>query len=202
VAAYGTTENDTDESKTLMPTTLYGHAKNYGETWTLARNQDDFICAITRSASVCGYAPALRTDLTVNKMVHDAVRKGVITVNGGSQKRCHVHIRDLVDFYRLLLKAPAEKINGKAFNVVAENATVMQTANLVSKITGADIEVKPATDDRSYTVSGERAAQVLGFRPKRTVSEAVQELTWQFRAGYWPDTLTNPAYQRMADNLA
>ncbi len=141
---------------------------------------------IVRSASVCGYAPQMRYDLTVNKMVHDALRHGRIKVNGGQQKRSHVHMLDLCDFYRLLLDLPREKSSGEVFNVVAENHSVMETAEIVirslapavrrSRNMPAFIEVGEATDDRSYTVDGTKAREMLGFAPKRTVADAVREI--------------------------
>lgn len=201
VAAYGSSNADAKETEPLAPTTPYATAKEYGESWTKHYNADDFITVVARSASVCGYSPHQRLDLTVNMMVHDAMRRGVIKVNGGQQKRCHIHIHDICRAYRMLLGAPAEKIAGQAFNFVAENATVLATAKLVAEETGARLEIGPATDDRSYTVDGTKAREVLGFRPQRTVREAVRDLKARFDSGMWPDSLTNPAYQNLADGL-
>ena len=202
VAAYGSTGEDAKETQPLAPTTPYGEAKAYGEHWTQHYNSDEMTTVISRAASVCGYSVRQRFDLTVNMMVHDAMRSGVIKVNGGQQKRCHIHIHDICRAYRMLLDAPAEKIAGQAFNFVAENATVLATAKLVAEETGARLEIGPATDDRSYTVDGTKAREVLGFKPQRTVREAVCDLKARFASGMWPDSLTNPAYQNMADGLA
>jgi nucleoside-diphosphate-sugar epimerase len=201
VAAYGSTEEPAFESQPLDPTTPYGCGKASSEGWTWLNNSDDFTTAVTRSASVCGYSPHQRLDLTVNMMVHDAMRKGVIRVNGGQQKRCHIHIHDICRAYRMLLDAPKEKIAGQAFNFVAENAAVLDTAKLVAEETGAKLEIGPATDDRSYTVDGTKAREVLGFIPLRTVRQAVRDLQARFDSGYWTDSLTNPVYQNMAEGL-
>ena len=150
---------------------------------------------IVRSASVCGYSPNMRFDTTVNMMTNHAIRKGEITVNGGRQKRSHVHIKDICDFYKLLLKAPKEKI-GQAFNVVLENKAVAETANTVAEVMGCIIVKKPHSDDRSYTVDGTKAREILGFTPKHSVWQAVRDMVVKLKAGYWPDSLTNPIYQR------
>jgi nucleoside-diphosphate-sugar epimerase len=201
VAAYGSSNEDARENHGLKPSTLYGHAKDFCEKWTLARHADEFTCTVTRSASVCGYSPHQRLDLTVNMMVHDAMRRGVIKVNGGQQKRCHIHIRDICRAYQMLLEAPKGKIAGQVFNFVAENQSVLETAKLVSEETGAKIEIGPATDDRSYTVDGTKAREVLGFTPRLTVRDAIWDLKARFDSGMWKDSETNHVYQNMAEGL-
>jgi len=203
VAAYGMTDFDATEDTPLRPTTLYANAKAACERILLEHQSPEFTTVITRSASVCGYSPHQRFDLTVNMMVHDAIRRGVITVNGGAQKRCHIHLQDICDFYMLLLEAASNLIAGQAFNVVAENVSVVRTAMRVAKALGGNvqIDVKPRTDDRSYTVDGTKAADVLGFVPRRSVEDAVRDLKVKFDSGYWPDSATNPTYQNLADGL-
>ena len=200
-AVYGSSNEEAVETEKLEPSTLYGHGKRFGEAWLLAHQQDNFTCVITRSASVCGYSPSMRFDTTINKMTHDAFRHGVITVNGGEQKRSHIHMKDLCRFYELLLNAPKEKIAGQAFNVVAENQTVMESAQLVTSIIpNTRIEVKPRSDDRSYSVSGKKAQEVLKFNTKWTVMDAVIDMHARFKDGYWEDSLTRWEYQRVRKN--
>lgn len=201
VAAYGSSDEAAVEDRELTPSTPYGEAKAHGEKWAQLYNDPDFTTVNVRSASVCGYSVHQRFDLTVNMMVHDACRHGVIKVNGGQQKRCHIHIRDICDAYRLLIGVSKETIAGQAFNFVAENQTVLETAHIVAEETGARIEVGPATDNRSYTVDGTKARFLLGFEPKRTVREAVRELKVRLNGGYWPDSQTNPHYMNMAAGL-
>lgn len=147
-----------------------------------------------RSASVCGDSPQMRYDLTVNKMVHDAMRYGRIKVNGGGQKRSHVHMHDLCDFYRLLLDLPLERSAREVFNVVAENQSVLETAEVVIRALApgrrrarnmpAFIEVGDATDDRSYMVDGTKARELLGFAPRKTIADAVLEIAATFRVSH------------------
>jgi nucleoside-diphosphate-sugar epimerase len=202
VAAYGSTEHDATEEVPLNPTTPYAHAKAQCEAVLLDHCVPEWTIAITRSASVCGYSLRQRFDLTVNKMVHDAIRNGHIGVNGGTQKRCHVHVRDLCSAYQLLLDAPKETIDGQAFNIVSENQTVADTAKIVSEETGAEITLAQATDSRSYTVDGSKAQKALGFTPLKTVRHAARDLKTRLDAGYWQDSKYNPAYQNMAYGLA
>ena len=195
VAGYGASDKPSTEEQALGHPTPYTQGKLCGEGST--RGQSEY--TIIRSASVCGYSPRMRFDLTVNMMVHDAVRRGVITVNGGEQKRSHIHIQDLCDFYALIIDLAHERSAGQVFNVVAENMTVMETAEIVAEATGARIEVLPRSDNRSYSVDGTKAREVLGFKPKRTVEQAVLKLKAHFDSGYWKDSLTNPRYMNVVE---
>ena len=201
-AAYGSSETDATEEHELQPTTIYGEHKKMNEGFLKEMLPKGII---TRSASVCGYSPRQRFDLTVNKMVHDAIKKGAITVNGGQQKRCHIHMKDICAFYRLLLTAPEDKVNGQVFNVVGENQTVNKTAEVVSDFTGCNRQWTPRSDNRSYTVDGSKAKEVLGFTPKSKVIDAVRDLRIRFdqdAQGFtrqWIDSETNPVYQNMME---
>ena len=165
------------------PTSDYAKDKLYCE-----KLLKDYPAVIVRSASVCGYSPHQRFDLTVNRMVNDATRKGVITVNGGDQMRTHVHIKDVCDFYRLLLTSD---LSG-TFNLVTENQSVLDTALRVNRIIPVEIDIKVRTDDRSYMVEPSKE-----FTPKKTIQQAIQDLKIKFDSGYWPDSLTNPIYQNI-----
>jgi len=196
VAAYGTSDKYMTEDMDLRPSTVYGTGKEYAEALMIAYSTDIATVRV-RSASVCGASPNVRFDVTLNKMVHDAVNLGVINVNGGNQYRCHVSIKDLCDFYRLLLNAPVEKIAGHAFNVVKENQTVMESAKLVSEITRAKIETLPSSDNRSYKVDASKARDVLGFTAKHNLLVTLNDLKIRVEAGYWPYSMKDPSYQRL-----
>lgn len=202
VAAYGSSDEDATEERALEPSTAYGEGKQYAEMWVRQYNDSDFTTVITRSASVCGYSLHQRFDLTVNRMTHDAIRYGRIRVNGGRQKRSHIHMHDICRAYRLLLVAPKDDVGGQAFNLVAQNQTVLETAMIVSEETDAVVDVGPATDDRSYSVDGTKAKKVLGFVPQKSVRDAVRDLKARFDCGMWPDSTTNPVYMNEAHGLA
>lgn len=158
---------DAQEDSPMNPTTLYGQHKVLCEELLKASSLD---YTIVRSASVCGYSPRMRYDLMVNRMVRDAARTGKITVNGGEQKRSHIHINDLCRFYAWLLENPQPR---QTFNVVCENQSVMDTAILVARTIGkTTIDVKPYTDKRSYTVSGEKMRKA-GFECESSIEDAI-----------------------------
>ena len=170
VAVYGVGEGFM-ESDATNPTTAYGRSKKACEEMLKASDLD---YTIVRSASVCGYSASMRYDLMVNRMTRDAAKTGKLTVNGGAQMRSHVHINDLCRFYATLVDMHrAQPASREIFNVVRENQSVMDTANLVARTIGkTDIEVTPYSDNRSYTVSGDKA-KAAGFNCVSSIKDAI-----------------------------
>ena len=195
VAIYGSSDKPANERHPIRPTSIYGKHKAECEELLWKADSKDFACIATRSASVCGYSPRMRLDLTINRMVHDAYRKGVITVEGGDQIRSHVHMLDICDFYRLLLHD--NRANGHAFNIVCENQTVRYSAEMVSSIIDAEVRITERVDNRSYSIDGHKAYALLDFSPKRSIEQAVYDLKARFDAGLWNDSMTNPIYQNI-----
>lgn len=200
-SVYGVSDApDITEDHPLVPLTLYNKYKGMCEPLLWKHQTPEFTCVTIRPATVCGYAPRMRFDLTVNVMTLHAILKGKITVFGGKQKRPNLHIKDMVDVYKLLLKAPKEKIAGETFNVGRQNMTVLQIAELIqqtvfhSGFPMPDIEVTESQDTRSYHVNSDKIAKVLGFTPKYSVADAIRDMCVRFKDGYWKDGLTNPWY--------
>jgi nucleoside-diphosphate-sugar epimerase len=155
---------------------------------------------ILRPATICGYAPRLRLDLSVNILTNLAVNKGEISVFGGSQERPNIHIEDITDLYVKLLKYPDKKIAGKIYNAGFDNLSIMEIAKLVKKIVEKKlskkvrIKITPTDDLRSYRVSSEKILKELGWKPKRTVEDAIYDLVKAFGEGKIPTSLTDSRY--------
>ena len=189
---------DVTEDLELEPITLYARYKAEGED-TLWELCDDSFCGVAvRAATVCGYSPRLRLDLTINILTEHAVNRGKICVFGGSQMRPNIHLGDLTRFYRTLLTAPRDAIQGKPFNVSQSNATVLALAEMIrDEVDSAvPIDIVPSQDNRSYHLSAERAAKDLGFAPERPLVEAVRELVAALRDGRVPDA-TDQVYRNI-----
>jgi len=180
---------DVTEDLALEPLTLYAKYKVKTEE-TLNSLVDDSFCGVSlRAATVCGYSPRLRLDLTINILSYHALTRGEIRVFGGAQMRPNIHIQDLTDFYLLLLDAEAARVNGRAFNVVRENASVMQIAEMIRDTVGGDVSIRvvPTEDNRSYHLSGALAAQEFGFTAAHALDETIGELRDAFTDGRIPD---------------
>lgn len=202
-SVYGISEAaDVTEEHPLLPLTLYSKYKAMCET-VLARYQaPDFTCVTIRPSTVCGYAPRLRLDLTVNILTNHAINNRKITVFGGEQMRPNIHIDDMVDLYLLLLRLPAETIAGKVFNAGYGNLKVSEIAEIVRRVVmeefpdlgPIDIVRTPTDDNRSYHVNSDRIRQAIGFEANRSVEDAVRDLCQAFRDGKIPGSLTDDAY--------
>jgi nucleoside-diphosphate-sugar epimerase len=200
-SVYGVSEAaDVREDHPLVPLTLYNRYKGMCEPLLFKHQGDDFVCVTIRPATVCGYAPRQRFDLTVNIITAHAALKGAITVFGGLQKRPNLHIKDMVECYRTLLTAPAEKIAGQTFNVGNQNLQVGHIAEIVRAVVEVElgirstIETTESTDKRSYHVNSDKIRDVLGFVPQFSVQDAVRDLCTRFKSGMFKDALTNPLY--------
>lgn len=191
-AAYGSTDTPATEETKLSPTTRYALAKLYCEG--LLRRRSSAPWVILRPAGVCGYAPRMRFDLTVNRMVRDAFFTGEIHVHGGDQVRPNLHIRDLIATIKIMLVESFTPVVGQTFNLGCANLSVMEVAKIVSEATGASIRVTPRTDNRSYSIDASKIARTLDFLPRFTVESAVFDLHARFKSGYWRDAMTNTNY--------
>lgn len=184
-SVYGVKEEpNVTEDLSMNPLTVYSESKVKIEEY-LATHRGQMEAVSVRSATVCGYSPRMRLDLTINILTHHAIKRGKITVFGGSQKRPNIHIDDVCEFYCQLLEAPAEKINGEAFNVCGANHTVAELAQMVQATVApeAPIETQPTDDLRSYHVSAEKARRVLGFSPRKTIINAIEDVAAAIRSG-------------------
>lgn len=202
-SVYGVSDQpDVTEDHPLVPLTLYNKYKGMCEPLLNAQADDDFVAVTFRPATVCGYAPRLRLDLSVNILTNHAVNNGKITVFGGSQLRPNLHVQDYCDAVELLLTAPAERVNKEIFNVGFQNMSIMDIALLVKKITEEefpgkgpiDIVTTPTDDIRSYHINSDKIARVLGFRPRHTIEDAVRGLIQAFQQGKIPDSMTDDRY--------
>ena len=72
------------ENHPLVPLTLYNKFKGMCEPLLFKHQSKDFICVTIRPATLCGYAPRQRLDLSVNILTNHAVNHGRITVFGGT----------------------------------------------------------------------------------------------------------------------
>ncbi len=190
------------EDHPLLPVSDYNRYKGLTEPQLLAHQSPSFTAVVVRPATVCGYSPRMRLDLAVNILTNHAVNRGCITVFGGEQKRPNIHIDDVTDLYADLLTRPAEQIAGQTFNAGYENFTIRQLADQVKRVVEQEfpdrgpipIETVPSDDPRSYHVSSRKIAEHLGWRPKRTIEDAVHDVCRAFKSGLLPDSLDDDRY--------
>jgi nucleoside-diphosphate-sugar epimerase len=202
-SVYGVSEQaDVTEDHPLVPLTLYNKYKGLCEPLLNKHTDDRFVGVTFRPATVCGYAPRQRLDLSVNILTNHAVNNNKITVFGGSQLRPNLHIQDYVDAVELFLTAPNDKIRNEIFNVGYQNLSIMEIAHLVSKVVREEfsgrerieIVTTPTDDIRSYHINSDKIRSALAFRPRHTIADAVRELCAAFREGKLPNSMHDDQY--------
>jgi nucleoside-diphosphate-sugar epimerase len=182
-SVYGLKEEEqVTEDLELVPLSEYNKTKMCGERIVLSY-KDDMVVQIVRPATVCGFSPRMRLDVAVNLLTMQALSKGQITVLGGDQTRPNIHIDDITDLYLFLLDHP--EATG-VFNAGFENISILDIAQMVKKHLGTEIVIKPSNDPRSYRVNSDRLLKA-GFRPKKTVEDAIKELIGLYRQGVLKD---------------
>lgn len=188
-------EPQVTEELSLEPLTDYSKYKALCEE-ILDEFADDFTVCTLRPATVCGYAPRQRLDVIVNILTNHAVNRGRILVFGGEQARPNLHIQDMTDAYLHILAQPAQKIHRKTYNVGGVNHQVKELAEMIRQAVGPQVEVetRPSDDNRSYRIDSSRIRDELGFAPRYTVLDAVEELKQAFAAGKLPDSMDDPRY--------
>lgn len=202
-SVYGISDGEkVTEDRPLVPVTDYSKHKALCEPILLNQQSPDFTTLVIRPATICGYSPRQRLDLTVNILTNHAVNLGRITVFGGNQIRPNIHIDDIVDLYLMLLEVPDVLIVGKIYNAGYENHTVGEIAKMVRDVVQREVPIRerieivrtPSNDHRSYHISSEKIKRELSFVPKRTIKEAVHDLMEALRSGKIPNPMTDIHY--------
>jgi nucleoside-diphosphate-sugar epimerase len=202
-SVYGVSDApEVTEEHPLVPLTDYNKYKGLCEPHLLKYQSPDFTTVIIRPATICGYSPRMRLDLSVNILTNLAINKRKITVFGGAQKRPNIDIEDITDLYVKLLDYPDDKIAGQIFNAGYHNHTIAEIAEIVRKVVESEypelspigVEYTTTNDPRSYHISSEKIARVLGYRPTRSVEDAVRGLCRAFKAGKLPNSLDDTKY--------
>jgi nucleoside-diphosphate-sugar epimerase len=175
-------EEQVTEDLELLPISEYNKTKMCGERIVLSY-KDDMVVQIVRPATVCGYSPRQRLDVSVNMLTMQALMNGRITVFGGDQTRPNIHIDDITDLYLFLLQRP--HLTG-VYNAGFENLSILEIAELVRARVPADVVVSPSNDPRSYRINSDKLL-ATGFRPKKTVAHAIDELIAKYRDGALKD---------------
>jgi len=170
------------EDLELKPISEYNKTKMVAER-VLLSYQDEMSVQIIRPATVCGYSPRMRLDVSVNMLTMQALSKGKITVFGGMQTRPNIHIDDITDIYLHLIDHP--EVTG-IYNAGFENISILDIAKLVTKHIPVEIVVTESNDPRSYRVNSDKLL-ATGFKPKKTVEDAIREIIEKYRAGMLKD---------------
>lgn len=185
------------EDLPLEPLTDYSKYKALGEKYILSLADQNFTVLVLRPATVCGYSPRMRLDLSVNMLTIQALVNKKITVFGGNQMRPNIHIEDVTDLYVKSLEYPEEKIQGQVFNAGYENISIINISKMIKKVLKEQkikIVISPANDNRSYRIDSTKIRKILGFKPRHTVKEAILDIKKAFDQGQLDNPIADSKY--------
>ena len=202
-SVYGISEEkNVTEEHPLVPLTLYNKYKGLCEPLLFNHTDTNFEGVIFRPATVCGFAPRQRLDLSVNILTNFAVNKGMIKVFGGDQLRPNLHVMDYSDAVQVLIESESKKIQNQIFNIGYQNLSIIEIAKLVKKVVdnqfpekeNIDIIREKSDDNRSYHINSDKIKKLLNYSPKRTIENAVEDLCLAFKKGLILNSFSEDIY--------
>ena len=187
-SVYGFQEGILTEQSSVNPLTTYAKANVLAEKDVLPLADNSFIVTVLRQATVYGFSYRMRFDLAINGMTLSLFKNGKLRImRDGTQWRPFVHVKDTSRTFIKVLEADKEIVNGQIFNVGSndQNYQIFDLAKLVAESCGLPFvyEWYGSPDKRSYKVSFDKIAKVLGFKPKYTPREGAREIFDALRDG-------------------
>jgi len=198
VAADDTGDRLFDEESPVGPASVYARSKHEAELALGALAGPEFHPVALRLGGVYGFAPRMRFDTLVNKLVRDAlVYKRMVVHARGEEWRPVVAVGDTAEACAACIEAKESVISRQLFHVVAENLRVHEVATRIQKTLaalGIDTEVRVRNAGRSlsgYRVSGAKLERILGCSLRVRIEDAVREMCEQVRQGRLTDDWTS-----------
>jgi nucleoside-diphosphate-sugar epimerase len=176
-------EPQVTEDLSLVPLSDYNKTKMISERVLLSYT-DKILVQIVRPATVCGYSPRMRLDLSVNILTSQAFNNQKITVFGGDQTRPNIHIKDMIGVYLHFLDK-GEGIQG-IYNAGFENISIMDIAERASAKIESEIVVTESNDPRSYRLNSDKLLST-GYKQQFTVENAMDDVISAFTNGNLKD---------------
>lgn len=170
-------EPEVTEELSLVPISDYNKTKMISER-VLLSYADRLLIQIVRPATICGYSPRMRLDLSVNMLTMQALANGKITVFGGAQTRPNIHLKDMVRVYQHFLEKGAT-LSG-IYNAGFENISILEIAERVQDRVPCEVVVSESNDPRSYRLCSKRL-QATGFEPRHSVADGIHEVIEAYR---------------------
>ena len=174
-SVYGAQNGLLDETSPTGPLSLYAESKLEAESILQNSDASTLIFRLGTLFGMSDYFARLRVDLVLNVLTIRAILEGTMSVFGGAQYRPLLHVKDVATAAVPHLSSNATGI----YNLHTENVTVLELAERIKKIvTSSEIEQTEISfqDARNYRVSSDLARTELGFAPKWTIEDGIQQV--------------------------
>jgi nucleoside-diphosphate-sugar epimerase len=172
-------EAQVTEELSLVPISAYNKTKMISERVFISYKDLIRIHCI-RPATVCGYSPRMRLDVSVNLLTMQALQNKKMNVFGGNQIRPNINIHDMVRVYQHFINN--DDIDTGFYNAGFENISILEIAKKVQRRTNADINIINSNDPRSYRQNSDKLL-ATGFKQKYTVDDAIDEIIEKHNSG-------------------
>jgi len=190
-SVYGARDGVLDEQSPTQPLSVYAATKLAAENYL--RQSNAIIFRLGTLFGVGDLFSRIRLDLVVNALTVHAYCKGRVNIFGGDQFRPLLHVRDAAQAIVDSLETEHRGI----FNLSKQNVRIIDLAHqirnhfpdLVIEQTEQSFE-----DSRNYRVSAKKARQVLGFRPRWTIDDGIEQIKSLLQSGRIKD-VDNPRYR-------
>ncbi|MFA4964261.1 MAG: UDP-glucose 4-epimerase GalE [Thermoleophilia bacterium] len=188
-----------EEGDTLSPTNPYGETKLAGERLLeRARSAGDLAFTALRYFNACGadgprgedHDPESHLVPLALRAARDGAPMRVFGADyptaDGTCVRDYVHVADLADAHVAALEA-LPRVQG-AFNLgTGGGASVREVLDTVAEVTGlavrSDVAARRAGDPPALVAGNRRAEEHLGWKPQRTLADAVRD-SWAWMAAH------------------
>ena len=183
-SVYGVKEElEVTEDLSLVPISAYNKTKMVSER-VLISYKDRIKVHCIRPATVCGYSPRMRLDVSVNLLTMQALTNKKINVFGGKQTRPNINIHDMTRVYKHFLNNP--NIQSGFYNAGFENISILEIAKKVQSKIKSEINVTSSNDPRSYRQNSDKLI-ATGFEQKYYIDDAIDEIISKFNDGELSD---------------
>ena len=172
-SVYGANDKVLDEEAITNPLSLYAWTKLISESYL--GNKNSIIFRLGTVFGVSDTYSRVRMDLVVNLLAARAWAQGKITVFGGEQHRPLIHAKDVA----LAIEQVVDNDIRGVFNLNGVNVKIVDLAEMFKEhFPGLTVESTGVKfqDNRTYSVSSEKAENVIGFKPQYTVAEGIREV--------------------------
>lgn len=185
-----------DENFELSPLSLYAKAKVANEEYLMSKKGAvDYTGVVLRFATAFGLSPRMRFDLSISEFVRDMFFGEDLEVYDKDTWRPYCHVRDFARLLDIVINSEKEKVNFEVFNAGGNvnNATKqMLIDEILKRVPDANVSFSEnGSDPRNYRVTFEKVKNVLGFEPKYTVKDGVDELVNALEIGLYKDSVTD-----------
>jgi len=198
---YGLIKNNdlANEEYELNPLSLYAKSKVNAEKYILSlKNQTNMNPTILRFATAFGLSPRMRFDLTISEFTRELALSNELLVYDAHTWRPYCHVQDFARLIQMIIESPQEKVSFEVFNAGGEsnNATKQMIVDAILKIIpGGKVKYNEhGTDPRNYRVSFEKVKNTLGFIPKYTIQDGIEELIKAMRDHVFDHVKGNPNF--------